>query len=216
MTPDSVRDIVRAIAALMTVVNATVWTLVSRWERPGRGAQHRVRLHSPSLVRLGDVGLYISLIYPLLIVIAPNWTYDGWANWSSSMDVVLQGAGLVSWIAGMAVLLWASRVMGQQLAIDGLAEDHEFVTRGPYRYVRHPVYAAFTAIAIGTALVFRSYVVLGLSVMVVIAGRWWASAEESVLASPEGFGDAYSTYSARTGRFLPRLRGSGGERSGGS
>jgi protein-S-isoprenylcysteine O-methyltransferase Ste14 len=114
---------------------------------------------------------------------------------------------------GVAVLLWASRVMGRHLAIDGLAEDHELVTRGPYHYVRHPVYAAFAAIAIGTALAFRSYLVLGLSAMVVIAGRWWASAEEGLLASSEGFGDAYSTYAARTGRFVPRLRGSGGERS---
>jgi protein-S-isoprenylcysteine O-methyltransferase Ste14 len=198
----------------MTVLNATVWILVSRWEAPGRTAQHRVRLHSPWFVRLGDVGLYIALVYPLLVVIAPSWTYDGWANWSSSMDPVLQGAGMVSWIAGMAVLLWASRVMGRHLAIDGLAEDHELVTHGPYRYIRHPVYAAFAATAIGTALVFRSYVVLGLSALVVIACRWWARAEEALLASPEGFGEAYGTYAARTGRFLPRPRGSGRERSG--
>jgi protein-S-isoprenylcysteine O-methyltransferase Ste14 len=198
---------VRTTAALMTAVTASIWILVSRWERPGRRAQHRVRLHSPPLVRLGDASLYIALVYPLLVVIAPSWTYDGWANWSSSMDAVLQGAGLVLWVVGMAGVVWASRVMGRQLAINGLADDHELVTRGPYRYVRHPVYAAFAAIAIGTALVFRSYVVLGLSAMVVVAGRWWASAEEGLLASSEGFGDAYGTYAARTGRFVPRLRG---------
>lgn len=106
----------------------------------------------------------------------------------------------------MAVLLWASRVLGRHLAIDGLAEDHELVTRGPYRYVRHPVYASFAAIVIGTALVFRSYVLAGLSVMLIVTGRWWAHAEERLLASSEGFGDVYRTYAAHTGRFLPRLR----------
>ena len=64
----------------------------------------------------------------------------------------------------------------------------------------------FAAIAIGTALVFRSYVLLGLSVMLMVTGRWWANAEERLLASAEGFGDVYRTYAARTGRFFPRLR----------
>jgi protein-S-isoprenylcysteine O-methyltransferase Ste14 len=104
----------------------------------------------------------------------------------------------------MAVLLWSSRVMGRHLAIEGLAEDHELVTHGPYRYVRHPVYASFAAIAIGTALVFRSFVLLGLSVMLAVTEQWWANTEERLLGSSEGFGEVYSTYAARTGRFLPR------------
>lgn len=198
---------VRLLAALMAAVNASVWVLVSRWERPGKGAQHRVKLHAPRLIRLGfDVGVYTSLTYPVLVVIAPRWTYDGWGNWSSSMDAALQAAGLALWMLGVAVLLWASWVMGRHLAINGLAEDHELVTDGPYRYFRHPVYVSFAVIAIGTALVFRSYVLLGLSVMLMVTGRWWANAEERLLASTEGFGDVYRTYAARTGRFFPRLR----------
>jgi len=72
------------------------------------------------------------------------------------------------------------------------------------------VYVSFAAIAIGTALVFRSYVVLGLSVILMVTGRWWADAEERLLASSDGFGDTYRAYAARTGRFFPRLRRSPG------
>lgn len=198
---------VRSVAALMTVVVASVWVLVFRWEGPGRGARHRVRLRPPRLVRLGfDVALYVSLLYPVLVAIAPRWTYEGWGNWSSSGYLTLQTGGFVLWILGVAVLLWASWVMGRHLAIDGLAEDHELITHGPYRYLRHPVYVAFTAIAMGTALVFRSYILVGLSVVLMVTGRWWANAEEGLLASPEGFGDVYREYAARTGRFFPRLR----------
>lgn len=96
--------------------------------------------------------------------------------------------------------------MGRHMAIDGVAEDHDLVTHGPYRYVRHPIYASLAAIALGTALVFRSFVVLGLSVMLMVSGRWWANAEESLLGSADGFGDVYRTYAARTGRFFPRLK----------
>ncbi len=198
---------VRLLAAVMAAVNASAWVVVTRWERPGTRVRHRVKLRPPRLIELGfNVGLYSSLVYPVLVVVAPRWTIEGWGNWSSRRDAALQTGGLVSWMVGMAVLLWGSRVMGRHLAIDGLAEDHELVTGGPYRYVRHPVYASFAAIAIGTALIFRSYVLLGLSVILMVTGRWWANAEERLLASNEGFGDVYRTYAARTGRFLPRLR----------
>lgn len=198
---------VRLLAALMAAVGASAWVLVSRWERPGKGAQHRVTLRAPRLIRLGfDVSLYTSFVYPVLVLIAPRWTYEGWGNWSSSIDAALQASGLVLWVLGMVVFLSASWVMGRHLAVDGLAEDHELVTHGPYRFLRHPVYASFAAIAIGAALVFRSYVLLGLSVVLVVTGRWWANAEERLLASTEGFGDIYRTYAARTGRFFPRLR----------
>jgi protein-S-isoprenylcysteine O-methyltransferase Ste14 len=197
---------VRLLAVVMAAVNASAWIAVSRWERPGARAQHRVRLRAPRLVRLGfGAGLYASLLYPVLVVVTPRRTFEGKGNWSSRRDGALQTSGLILWMLGMAVLVWASRVMGRHLAIDGLAEDHDLVTHGPYRYLRHPVYASFAAIAIGTTLVFRSYVMLGLSVMMVVTGRWWANAEERLLASSQGFGDAYRTYAARTGRFFPRL-----------
>ena len=72
---------VRLLAALMAAVHAFAWVLVSRWERRGNGAQHRVKLRAPRLIRLGfDVSLYTSLVYPVLVVIAPRWTYEGWGT----------------------------------------------------------------------------------------------------------------------------------------
>ena len=198
---------IQRLAGSMAVVVASAWILASRWEQPGRGAEHRVRLRAPRLVGLGfNASLFAQLLYPLLVVIAPGRTYRGLANWSSSAAAPAQAAGLVIWLLGITVLLWASRVMGGYLAIEGLAPGHELVTRGPYRYVRHPVYASSMAIAAGTALVFRSYLLLGSFVVLVATGLWWAGAEERLLASHEGFGDAYRSYAARTGRLLPALR----------
>jgi protein-S-isoprenylcysteine O-methyltransferase Ste14 len=94
----------------------------------------------------------------------------------------------------LIVLVCSSWVLRRYLGVDGLTEDHELVASGPCRYVRHPVYASFTAIAVGLALVWM------------VAARWWVRAEEALLASPEGLGDAYRTYRERTGRFLPRWR----------
>jgi protein-S-isoprenylcysteine O-methyltransferase Ste14 len=96
--------------------------------------------------------------------------------------------------------------MGRYMDVNGLTVDHELIVHGPYRYVRHPIYSSFAAVAVGTALTFRSYLVAALAVTWVAATRWWARAEEELLASPAGFGAAYRSYADRTGRFLPRIR----------
>jgi hypothetical protein len=54
------------------------------------------------------VALVVPLLYPALVVIAPRWGYEGSLNWSSRIDVVLQGAGVGLWFAGVVVLLWAA------------------------------------------------------------------------------------------------------------
>jgi protein-S-isoprenylcysteine O-methyltransferase Ste14 len=198
---------VQLLAVLMGGAHGVVWVLVSRWERPGRSARLRARLPQPRLAtRGGYVAQVVPLLYPAVVVIAPGWGYEGWLNWSSPIDGVLQGVGLGLWVAGMVMLVWAGRTLGRYMDVDGVAEDHELVASGPYRYVRHPVYGSFTAIAVGLGLVFRSYLLVGVAVVWLAASMRWAAQEEALLASPEGLGDTYRSYSERTGRFLPRLR----------
>jgi protein-S-isoprenylcysteine O-methyltransferase Ste14 len=198
---------VRLLAVLMGAAHGVVLVVGSRWERPGRTARLRANLRRPPLAaRGGYVALVIPLLYPVGAAIAPAWTYDGPLNWSSQVDAALQGAGLGLWAAGVTVLVWAARALGGYMSQDGVIEDHEVVDSGPYRQVRHPVYGSFTAIAAGLGLVFRSYLLVGVAAVWLAASLWWAAAEEALLSSSDGLGEAYRNYSERTGRFLPRLR----------
>lgn len=204
----------RLLAALMAAAALSVWLLVSRWERPGRSAELRARLQPARLIGLGgDFAQVAPFFYPVVVVVAPAWAYRGWFNWSARYDVAVQVAGLVLWAFGMILLVWASAVLGRHMAINGVAVDHQLVTRGPYAFVRHPVYESITLIAVGTAMVFRSYLVGGLAVVWIVQAVWWMQAEEKLLASADGFGDAYRAYVARSGRYLPRLRSTWTERS---
>jgi protein-S-isoprenylcysteine O-methyltransferase Ste14 len=198
---------VRLLAVLMGAAHGVVWLVGSRWERPGRAVPLRASLRRPPLAAHGGyVALVVPLLYPVGAVIAPGWTYDGPLNWSSRADAALAGAGLGLWTAGVIVLVSAARVLGGYMSQDGVTEDHEVVDSGPYRYVRHPVYGSFTAIAAGLGLVFRSYLVVGVAVAWFAASLWWTKAEEALLSSPQGLGAAYRSYREGTGRFLPRLR----------
>jgi protein-S-isoprenylcysteine O-methyltransferase Ste14 len=191
----------------MTATNAAAWVLSSRWERAGHGVELRTRVKPlPLIGRGGDLLQVAPFVYPAVVVVAPGWAYDGWLNWSTGIDLVLQAAGLGLWVLGIAVGLWAARAIGGYGAFSGVTVDHQLVSDGPYRYVRHPIYTALIAIAVGTTLVFRSYLLLGVAALSILAHRWWAAAEEELLGSPDGLGDAYRAYASRTGRFLPRAR----------
>lgn len=83
------------------------------------------------------------------------------------------------------------------------APEH-IVTSGPYRYIRHPFYAAFL-LALAGALLFSPQpgtlltFVVGLAMLNVTAAR-----EERRLRA-SAFGAEYAAYMASTGRFFPRL-----------
>lgn len=201
------RTSIQLLAAVMTATNAAAWVVWSRWERPGAGVELRAKVRPlPIVGRASDLIQVVPFIYPVLAVLAPGWTYEGWLNWSGGSDLALQAVGLGLWIAGIAVGLWAARAIGGYGAFSGVTVDHQLVSDGPYRYVRHPIYTALIAIAVGTTLVFRSYLLLGVAALSIVVHVGWAIGEEKLLISTEGLGDAYRSYTSRTGRFLPRVR----------
>lgn len=198
---------IQVLAALIGAAHAAFWVAATLWERPSKAIHLRAHLSRPPFAaRAGYAVLLAPLLYPVLVAFAPEWGYDGPLNWSSPVDGALLGVGLVVWAVGMGVLVWASWVMKHYTGVDGVAEGHELVTSGPYRYARHPIYACFTAIALGLALTFRSFPLVAAAAAWFIASLWWVEAEEKLLASAEGFGDRYAAYRRRTGRLLPKLR----------
>lgn len=198
---------IQSLAALMAAANAAVWVVWSRWERPGYDLELRARLQPlPFIGRGGDVVQVVPLLYPVVVIVAPGWAYEGRLNWSSGIDPIVQAIGIGLWAVGLAVGVWAGRAMGGYGAVGGVTVDHQLVSDGPYRYVRHPIYAALIAVAVGTTLAFRSLLLLGVTAVSIAAHLWWATAEEKLLGSPQGLGDDYRTYASRTGRFLPRMR----------
>jgi protein-S-isoprenylcysteine O-methyltransferase Ste14 len=82
----------------------------------------------------------------------------------------------------------------------------EIVTLGPYRWIRHPFYAAFL-LALGAVFLAAPHpVTLSAFLYGVVALNLTAAGEERRLAASE-LGAEYRAYMERTGRFLPRLTG---------
>ena len=89
------------------------------------------------------------------------------------------------------------RNWGQTVSIK---KGHELVTSGPYRYVRHPMYAGGLIAAIGSAIVCGSAFIF----LLVILGAlflWRVGAEDKLMA--EQFPNEYPEYKKRTKALIP-------------
>ena len=126
--------------------------------------------------------------------------------WSSvPLPVWLRWTGAVFLGLSVAQLIWTLPALGRNLTDTVVTRrEHTLVTRGPYRWIRHPFYLAMALVTIGSALVAANWFIFlsGAVVFSLLALR--SRVEEEQLAAR--FGDAYLEYRRRTGRFLPKLR----------
>ena len=139
---------------------------------------------------------FVAVQAALLIAFATTPRRGDWVL-TSAVDI----AAVAVIAVGLGVGLWAALKLGRGLTPSPLPNGAVgLVTRGPYRWVRHPMYTAVMMIAAGVAIRSGSVVVIaeGLALVVLfnIKARW----EEQRLI--EAF-PAYRDYRASTSRFVP-------------
>ncbi len=118
----------------------------------------------------------------------------------------LRVVGLLSSGYAAIMLLSAAATLGRFLRPEAVVlKDHELVTRGPYRIVRHPIYSGNLALWLGAALATLNLLLLATWPLLLLGSRLELAAEERLLAAR--FGAAWQRYAARTAPLLPRLPG---------
>ena len=80
--------------------------------------------------------------------------------------------------------------------------EHTLVTRGPYRFVRHPFYVSVALSMLANALVAANWFLLLTGALVFMLLVIRTAKEEANLRAR--FGAPYAGYMRRTGRFVPR------------
>jgi protein-S-isoprenylcysteine O-methyltransferase Ste14 len=161
---------------------------------------------SPTLSRISGWRWYVPVILlpvewllpPALIVLRAGEIDADW--------LPVRFVGLAVGLAGAALLVWACVLLGRFLMHAAtVREDHAIIESGPYRLVRHPVYAGYLALLLGTGVaslnvglwLFWPVSLLGILIQ--------ATSEEQLLG--ERFGQSYERYARRTGRLVPGFWG---------
>ena len=139
--------------------------------------------------------LLVWMVYPSPFRFAAFALPGGW-RW----------AGAVLFATGALLVFWTNRNLGPNFSATLILRDgHELIERGPYRWVRHPMYTSFVILSVGMLLLSANWVIGGgplLFLPLLMLVR--TPREERMLLAR--FGDDYRAYMARTGRYLPRLR----------
>ncbi len=121
------------------------------------------------------------------------WTLDGDAVRYAGLGLFLLGGVL----RVGAVYSLAHRFSG----LVAIQEDHQLMTGGLYKMIRHPGYLGMLLLFLGNALVFRSGLGLVITLLLLVPLIARVDAEEALLASE--FGNQYSAYRERTWRLVP-------------
>jgi len=124
----------------------------------------------------------------------------------ASTTLVLTICGLVLFLAGLILTLWARRTLGAMWGISTsrqvkLLPDHQIIQTGPYALVRRPMYLGWWLSVLGLVLIYRTWVLVGLLVMSLLIFYRRARREEAVLA--ERFGEEWQSYVARSKFLIP-------------
>lgn len=148
-------------------------------------------------LRMAGGAYYASL---LLWIVHPPLV--GWAQ--VALPPELRWLGAVLSAAGVGLGVWSLVHLGRNVTpTSAVRSDARLVVTGPYRRVRHPLYTSALLSIPGFSLLSANLLVLaaGVATFAVLVRR--TDREEAKLLS--AFGEEYTAYAERTGRFLPRI-----------
>jgi len=121
---------------------------------------------------------------------------------------VIPATGTVEWIAailclaGLAFCLWARATLGRNWSgTITLKEGHELIERGPYRFVRHPIYTGLMAMFLATSIAFGH--VGGLVAVILAFASFWIKWSEEEKLMRQHFPEQYRSYEQRVKRIVP-------------
>ena len=177
------------LSLLVWLAFAVYWAIASRQSAPTKSSES---FWSRQLHLLLLNGSSLLLIFPI----------PGLTQRFLPESNVLIAAGLLIQAASLLFAVWARRHLGSNWSGEvRIAEEHQLVVSGPYRYVRHPIYTAMIGMYCGTALV-SGQVHAPIALAIVILAYWRKiTLEERVLVAT--FGAAYETYRRQTPALIP-------------
>lgn len=105
-------------------------------------------------------------------------------------------------IAGLSFSIWARAALGPNWsATVSLKEGHELIVRGPYRFVRHPIYTGMLTMFLATVIVLGYLGGIVGAVLVFVSFRIKLGDEEKLMLKQ--FPDQYAAYQKRVKRIIP-------------
>jgi len=200
----------------LALLTATVWTY---WIIVGVMV---VRMSRKTRRRAGFVPEQPQeqLMWVVWVPLVALWMGLPWAALRRQEEFLLpdfatgSGYSVLRWIAAVVAILalagtmrcWAKMGRRWRMAV-AVSEKTELITDGPFRRIRHPIYAFSILLVLCSFAILPTLPMLAVALVNITLLNLKARNEERHLQA--SLGDSYAAYVAATGRFLPRLRSPG-------
>jgi protein-S-isoprenylcysteine O-methyltransferase Ste14 len=150
------------------------------------------------------LGMIAALHFGAIFAYLMNPSLLRWSAFEASE--IIRWIGITLSCVGMAGEIWSAAALGASYSpMLRVADEHVVVTAGPYRWIRHPLYAFWLPVGVGWGAATCNWfiIVSGIALIIVLAVIRVPREEAMML---QGFGESYRRYMTHTGRFIPRLR----------
>jgi protein-S-isoprenylcysteine O-methyltransferase Ste14 len=156
--------------------------------------------------------LHSGWFYLITAALFLGFCYLGWKPLpfigSTTQRAWMLAFGALLYFPGLLLVIWARMALAENyfpstgLGVQ-LFAGHRLVTRGPFTYLRHPMYAGIILAAFGSLLIYMAWTTLFLACIApLIAVR--ARREEAALALE--FGEQWQAYCRRVPMWLPKRK----------
>jgi protein-S-isoprenylcysteine O-methyltransferase Ste14 len=110
--------------------------------------------------------------------------------------------GLAISFSGAAIACWSRYLLGRNWsATVQLKKEHELITKGPYQFLRHPIYTGILLLFTGNAIIVGDY--RGIIAVLIVFASFWRKLKLEEKWLGEHFGSSYYEYTKKTKAIVP-------------
>jgi protein-S-isoprenylcysteine O-methyltransferase Ste14 len=120
--------------------------------------------------------------------------------WLQSLPIQITADVIV--FLGLLITLWARLTLGGNWSANvTFKENHELIERGPYQFVRHPIYSGILLMVLGLMIWFGVWGGF-LAFVLIFIGLWFKARQEEKLLTKH-FPQEYPQYKSRVKALIP-------------
>jgi protein-S-isoprenylcysteine O-methyltransferase Ste14 len=152
------------------------------------------------------VMLRLAFALPFFLAMVAYLVNPHWMAWSAlPLPTAVRWGGVGVGLAALPVIYWVLRSIGRNISETVLTKaEHQLVTHGPYRWVRHPLYTVASVVFLSLGLIAANAFILALGLLIFVGVAVFIVPREEAELSAK-FGPAYEDYRRRTGGLFPRF-----------
>lgn len=119
-----------------------------------------------------------------------------------SSNQTIRIIGLIFYLIFSWIQIWAFKTLGENYSQDiAIKKDHQLVTNGPFKVIRHPQYLSQILLDLGGAIATLSFILAPLAIIEIPFLFMRASLEDKLME--KHFGESFKSFKKRTGQIFP-------------